>query len=95
MLPNRQQDAFVYNQKTNQIDPINLIATDRVKCLNCNKYFLNTEIQAHLEMHNNQQIIQRSITAPVVLSGDIKSSGRPLDLSRLATKNALRSSFHT
>ena len=95
MLPNRPQDAFVYNPKTDQIDPLNLIATDKVKCLNCNKFYLCTEIEAHLQTHINQQLTQRSVTPPVIVPQNKSQTVRPLDLNKLAHKNPLRTSLYS
>ena len=46
MLPLNPRDAFnpFPNPKTGMIDPYNLIATDRVRCMNCSHYFHTTEI---------------------------------------------------
>lgn len=88
MLPDRPQDAFVYNPKTEEVDPINLIATDRVKCLNCNRYFHNTMIEAHLLTHNNQQLVQRSVAPPVLPLSEDQRAMKLLNMNRLASPNS-------
>lgn len=45
------------SQAFNKSDPINLIATDRVKCINCGEYIELARLHHHLLIHSKKHKI--------------------------------------
>jgi hypothetical protein len=46
---------MLVNTKTKQSEPINIVATDKIMCINCEKYYHHSEIEQHMMTHTSNK----------------------------------------